>query len=189
MSSSARRRAAKAMIIFVAGLAAFAGGALAVNAATTGQQSAKKKGGTQKANVRIRAQVTGQLQPGVKVPLKISLANNRDKPLWIKRLRVMLAVDKAHAAAGCSVNRDYRVQQLPKKFFPYKVAEKPSATNGKEASVRWRALSAKKRQGKPTLSMLALPNVNQDACKGATLTIYFKTNASILKPKTKQASK
>lgn len=184
MSNSARRRVAKAMIIIVAGLAAFATGALVVNAATTGQVSAKKKRGKPQASFQIRAQITRQLQPGVKVPIKISVSNNRPKALWIKKLTVLLAVDKAHAEAGCSVARDYRVEQLPKKFFPYKVMKGPKVRNGKKAvKVRWKALSAKKRQGKPTLSMVALPTVNQDACKGATLTIAFKSTSGMKKPR------
>lgn len=193
MNTNLRRKAAKTAMIFALGLAAFAGGALVVNAATTAQQSAsKKKRGAAKASFQIKAKVTRQLQPGAQVPIKVSLANNRSFPLWIKKLSVVLAVDKAHAAAGCSVARDYRVEQLPAKFFPYKLEKKRKAKktkSKKKVKVQWKPLRTSRRQGKPTMSMVALADVNQDACKGATLTIAFKSQATKKRPRTKKAAK
>jgi hypothetical protein len=188
MKRSLRRSAARTAIVIVAGLAAFAAGALVVNAATTAQQSAKKtKKAKGKASFRIRTKVAGQLQPGARVPIQISLANNRPKPVWIKRLKVVIAVDKAHAAAGCSAARDYSVEQIPNKFFPYKLVKKPrvkaSKHKRKKVKTHWKPLSTAKRQGKPTLSMNYLPEVNQDACKGATVTIAYRSQSSMKKPR------
>lgn len=193
MKRSLRRGAAKTAIVIVAGLAAFATGALVVSAATTAQQSAKKKKTRAKASFLIRTKVAGQLQPGIKVPLKISLANSRPKAIWIKRLKVVVGVDKAHAVAGCSATRDYTVEQIPKKFFPFKLVKQPKVkpTRGKKKQVKthWKPLKTARRQGKPTLSMNYLPSVNQDACKGATLTIAYRSQSTTKKPRSRKAAK
>lgn len=162
---------------------------MAVNVTTPGQSAAKKKRGKATASFQIRTQVPGQLAPGRSIPLQISLANNRPVPLWIKRMTVRIAVDPAHTAAGCTVGRDYRITQIPKQFFPYKLAKGKKARKGKRPpKPKWHKLSTKRRGSDPSLSMVALTSVNQDACKGATLTISYKTQATTKKPK-KRAKK
>jgi hypothetical protein len=192
MSIRARGMAAKTAILIVVGIAAFATGAFVVHAATSSSAQTAKKKAKGKAAFRIRTQVTDQLFPGKAVKLKVSLANNRPKPLWVKRLTLKLAIDQAHMNAGCSVARDYRVEQLPKKAFPIKLAKKPKAKKIKKkrkAKIHWKPIKAKRARGKPTLTMLNLPSVNQDACKGATLTISYRSQASLKKPKSKKAAK
>lgn len=184
MSTSAKRLASKAAILIVCGLAAFATGAIVVHAATSGQTTAKKKVSSKpRPSFRIRTQLTEQLSPGRTVPLKISFANTRDKNIWLHRFAVRLTIDKAHMAAGCSIRRDYRVMQFPKKFFPYKIAKAQRIKGTKKLRLKYRTIPAKKSNGKPALIMLAPPGVNQDACKGATLTLNYTTRSSTKKPR------
>lgn len=176
--------ASKAAIVIVCGLAAFATGAIVVQAATSAQTAkAKRKPSKRIPTFMIRAQVTAPLTPGRSVPLKITLGNNRLKPIWILRLSVRLAVDQIHAARGCSVARDYRVVQIPKAAFPIKVAKARAATKTRKGRLRWRTLRAKRTRGRPTLMMLNLPGVNQNACKGATLTVSFNSRSINKKPR------
>jgi hypothetical protein len=184
MSISAKRLASKAAILIVCGLAAFAAGAIVVHAATSAQTSAKKKVSSKpKPSFRIRTQLSDQLSPGRSAQLKISFANTRDKNVWLHRFAVRLNLDKAHMDAGCSIRRDYRVMQFPKKFFPYKIPKAQRIKGTKKLRLKYRQIPAKKSNGKPTLIMLAPPGVNQDACKGATLTLSYTTRSSTKKPR------
>lgn len=184
MSISAKRLASKAAILIVCGLAAFATGAIVVHAATSAQTSAKKKVSSKaKPSFRIRTQLMDQLSPGRSVQLKISFANTRNKNIWLHRFAIRLNLDKAHMAAGCSIRRDYRVMQFPKKFFPYKISKAKRIKGTKKLRLKYRTIPAKKSNGKPRLIMLALPGVNQDACKGATLTLSYTTRSSTKKPR------
>lgn len=184
MSISAKRLASKAAILIVCGLAAFATGAIVVHAATSAQTSAKKKRSSKaKPSFKIRTQLMGQLSPGRSVPLKISFANTRTKSIWLVRFAVRLNLDKAHMAAGCSIRRDYRVMQFPKKFFPYKMSKAKRIPGTKKLRLKYRTIPAKKSNGKPALIMTAPRGVNQDACKGATLTLSYTTRASTKKPR------
>jgi hypothetical protein len=188
MSISAKRLASKAAILIVCGLAAFATGAIVVHAATSAQTAKKKKRAKGQPSFYVRAQIDGPIAPGRSAPIKFSFANNQTKNIWITRLAVTLKLDKAHVAAGCSIKRDYNVVQLPKKFFPYKLpkANKPKAK--KKLKLRYRAVPAKKANGRPTLIMLAPQGVNQDACKGATLTLTYTTRSQTKKPRTLKKS-
>lgn len=190
MTTSIKRTAGKGAILIVLGLAAFAAGALVVNAATSMQTSAKKKKKRGKAvpAFLIQAKAREQLSPGRTVPVEISLANQLPKKQWITKLNLALAVDALHMAAGCSVTRDYRVTQIPKKVFPYKMRAtryKRAKKRGKSKPV-YRPMASKHMAGQPTISMVALHHTNQDACKGATLTINFISKATTKKPGSKK---
>lgn len=183
MSISAKRLASKAAILIVCGLAAFATGAIVVHAATSAQTTAKKKKRSKaQPSFQIRTQMTAQLSPGRTVPLSVSFANTRTKNIWLTRFAILMKIDKAHMAAGCSLKRDYRVLQFPKKFFPYKIPKAKKAGN-KKIRLKYRTIPAKKSNGKPALIMLAPSGVNQDACKGATLTLSYTTRSSTKKPR------
>lgn len=189
MSISAKRLASKAAILIVCGLAAFATGAIVVHAATSAQTSAKKKKRSKaQPSFKIRTQVTDQISPGRTVPLKISFANTRTKNIWLTRFAVRLNLDKAHMAAGCSIRRDYRVMQFPKKFFPYKIPKAKLPKGKKKLKLTYREIPAKKSNGKPALIMLSPPGVNQDACKGATLSLSYTTRSSTKRPRTLKKS-
>lgn len=184
MSISAKRLASKAAILIVCGLAAFATGAIVVHAATSAQTTAKKKVSSKaRPSFRIRTQLMDQLSPGRTVPLRISFANTRNKNIWLSRFAVRLNLDKAHMAAGCSIRRDYRVMQFPKKFFPYKIPKAQRIKVTKKLRLKYRTIPANKSNGKPALIMLAPPGVNQDACKGATLTLSYTTRSSTKRPR------
>lgn len=184
MSISAKRLASKAAILIVCGLAAFATGAIVVHAATSAQTTAKKKVSSKaRPSFRIRTQLMDQLSPGRTVPLRISFANTRNKNIWLSRFAVRLNLDKAHMAAGCSIRRDYRVMQFPKKFFPYKIPKAQRIKGTKKLRLKYRTIPANKSNGKPALIMLAPPGVNQDACKGATLTLSYTTRSSTKRPR------
>jgi hypothetical protein len=189
MSASGTRLASRTAILLVCGLVAFATGAIVVHAATSAQTAKKKKRANAWPAFMIRAQVAENLAPGVNAPIKLSVANNRLKPIWIMRLSVRLAVDAAHVRRGCSVSRDYHVVQMPKAVFPFKVASFYRATKKRKATLRWRTLRTRRTGGKPILMMHNLPGVNQNACKGATLTLNFATRSSMKKPKRKKAWK
>lgn len=184
MSISAKRLASKAAILIVCGLAAFATGAIVVHAATSAQTSAKKKVSSKaRPSFRIRTQLTEQISPGRTVPLKISFANTRNKNIWLHRFAVRMNLDKAHMDAGCSIRRDYRMMQFPKKFFPYKIPKAKRIPGTKKLRLKYRTVPAKKSNGKPALIMLSPPGVNQDACKGATITLSYTTRSSTKRPR------
>ena len=128
MPALGTRLASRTAILLVCGLVAFAAGAIVVHAATSAQVAKKKKRANAWPAFMIRAQVDGELVPGRNVPIKLSVANNRLKPIWILRLSVRLAVDAKHVRAGCKVARDYHVDQMPKAVFPIKVASYYRAT-------------------------------------------------------------
>lgn len=191
MTTSIKRRAAKGAILIVLGLAAFATGALVVQAATSLQTSAEKKKKRGKATPAflIRTTVREQLSPGRSVPIELSLANQRSQKVWITRLKVLIAIDPEHAAAGCSISRDYSVTQLPKKVFPYKMRATRFKRNKKrkrKAKPIYRPMKSKYMAGRPRLSMANLAAINQEACKGATLTISFDTKATTKNPAAKK---
>lgn len=190
MSADGNRLASRTAILLVCGLVAFATGAIVVHAATSAQVAAKKKRkGPAWPSFMIRAEVAQGLAPGKNVPIKISIANNRLKPIWIRRLSVRLAIDDKHARAGCDVDRDYHVVQMPRAVFPFKVASYYRATKTSPARLRWLKLRDRRTRGRPILMMRNLPSVNQNACKGATLKLTFMTNSTLKKPVRKKAWK
>ncbi|MBJ7457747.1 MAG: hypothetical protein JHD02_01025 [Thermoleophilaceae bacterium] len=189
MSASGTRLASRTAILLVCGLVAFATGAIVVHAATSAQVAKKKKKPPAWPSFLIRAEIAQGLAPGKNVPIKISVANNRLKPIWITRLAVRLAVDDKHARAGCKVSRDYHVVQLPKSVFPFKVVSYYRATKKSPAKLRWRTLRDSRTRGRPILMMHNLPSVNQNACKGATLKLTFASKSTLKKPKGKKAWK
>lgn len=167
-------------------------GSLVVNAATRGEVAKKRRA---KTAFIVKGEMVTTLRPGVKSQVKVSLANKKYTAIWVKSLRMSVSIDVAHAAAGCSVGRDFRVTQLPRKAFPLKLtkAKKQRKARGskkkRKAKVRWRAITAKKAKGLPAIEMVNLPDVNQDACKGATLNLKFTGKATNKKPKRKKRTR
>ncbi|MBJ7353530.1 MAG: hypothetical protein JHC98_01780 [Thermoleophilaceae bacterium] len=175
--------ASRTAILLVCGLAAFAAGAIVVHAATSAQVAKKKTRTPAWPAFMIRAQVTSELNPGKNVPIRVSVANNRLKPIWLLRLSVRVAVDEKHVRAGCKADRDYHVVQLPKAAFPIKVASYNRASGSQPATLRWRTLRDRRTRGRPILMMHNLANVNQNACKGATLTLNFASRSIDKRPR------
>lgn len=178
MSTRANLLARRTVIVIAVALTAFAAGSFAVHAATS--HTAKKKPRASRAYVRVRTVTADQLVPGKTIPLKISVANAKKLPLWITALRVAGSVDSAHAAAGCTTARDYRINQLPKSAFPLRVTKK---TKSKLKS------SAVGDEKKLSITMLALAGQNQDACKGATVKLSVRARISTKKPRRAASSR
>jgi len=179
MSISAKRLASNAAILIACGLAAFAAGAIVVHAATDSPATSAKKKLRGIPSYKIMTRLSGRLSPGKTVQVRLYLANNLNKPVSVKRLSLVLKVDKAHAAKGCSATRDYRVIQLPKRAFPYKLSPRGKPTGNKKLKkkqrARWRRMRPKQAAHLPAIRMLNLRGVNQDACKGARLRVTFRT--------------
>lgn len=178
-----RRVTLRSAVSIVALLCALTLGALAVRAATTSQTVQSQRA---KAFI-VKGELVAPLRPGTASQVKVSLANKKYTAIWIKSLRFTATVDSAHAAAGCSIARDFQIVQLSKKAFPIKLAaaKKPKKRKGgkkRKATVRWRAIPASKAKGLPSIAMRNLADVNQDACKGATLNLKFSGKATNKKP-------
>ncbi len=178
-------RPIKSVATATACLLLFAGGAFAF-ASIQAEQSAKRKGRAVSTFV-VRGSLERRLSPGVTSQFTISIANNRKVPIWVKRLRFKMSVDRAHARAGCSIKRDFRIAQLARRTFPIRIPAKRKIkvrrgwVNAK--SFRWRALAKRKTKGRPFVTMRNLAGVNQDACKGATFKLKFKGKATTKRPK------
>lgn len=179
------RRTIKSVATATACLLLFAGGAFAFNS-IKGEQSAKRKSRAA-ASFVVRGSLDRRLAPGVTSRVTISIANNRKIPIWVKRLRFRMSVDRAHAKAGCSIKRDFRIAQLTRRTFPIRIPakRKVKVRRGKinAKSFRWRALAKRKTKGRPYVTMRNLAGVNQDACKGATFKLKFKGKATTKRPK------
>lgn len=179
MPTRVKRLASNATILFVCGLAAFAAGAIVVHAASESQAARAIKKQRAIPSFKIMTRLSERLSPGKTTQVRLYLANNLNKPVTVKRLSLKLRVDEAHAAKGCSVKRDYRVIQLPKRAFPYtlKPRGRPSGTkkSRKNQRARWRRMRPKQAAHLPAIKMLDLRDVNQDACKGARLRVSFRT--------------
>jgi hypothetical protein len=129
----------------------------------------------------IYGRLAGPLTPGASQPVPIRLNNRLRSTLWITSLRVGVVVDRKHAAAGCSTARDFVVTQLPLAAYPIKLPPGTFYRPGWPAQLRWPVQSWSLRAlgvaTLPTVSMLDLPLVNQDGCKGARLRLVFRARA------------
>ena len=90
-------------------------------------------------------------------------------------------LDAVHAAAGCSTARDFAVTQLPPGVYPIKLPPGTFYVPGWPGHLRWPvhswSLTALGVVAMPTVSMVDLPQVNQDGCKGAKLRLVFRARA------------
>lgn len=196
MTNRLKRVVAKAAIIAVTGLAVLAAGALVVTAATTIGQTAKKKKKKKKrgkpvpsfiANVKI----SGQLSPGRTLPIALTVANNRKGRQWITSLTIHASIDAQHATAGCSATRDFRVGQIPSRVFPYmmRATRYRKKKKGRKAKPITKPMRSKYMNGRPTITMVNLATVNQNACQGATVTLKATGRSVTRKPRMKKHKK
>ena len=134
------------------------------------------------ARFDITGRVTVALWPGMTAPIDVALSNRIRHDLWISGLRIAVSVDAAHTGAGCSASRDYVVTQLPRAFDPIYLPARRPYTPRWPARLRWpgsqhwllRDLGV---PAVPTITMLNLPDVDQDGCKGARLQLHFLANS------------
>ena len=170
----APRTASRAALVLLAVLLL---GGPAVTAALTGRPAghAKKRAFAIKGKPRVK------LHPGTSALVHVKLRNRRHQALWITQLKLRLRVDKRHRAAGCSGRRDFAVLQLPGGAFPFRL---PASHRGGRA---WRTLRSLGVLRAPGITMLDLPLVNQDACKGARLRVLFSGKARKTRPRGRPA--
>jgi hypothetical protein len=137
-------------------------------------------------HVHRRFEVYGRLArplaPGGSEAVPLFLRNRMRATLWITSIRVGVVVDRAHAAVGCSGSRDFVVAQLPTSAYPIRLPPKGILRRGwlaplREPAWRRRSLTELGVASHPTVSMVDLPQVNQDACKGARLRLVFRARA------------
>ena len=153
---SAAGRIPAAMVVLVA--------CLAVGVAVAAQRSALSVGRKQPVLPRnafaiSSAHLTQPLRPGTSQALDLRLTNPHRHSLAITKLTIAVVVDPAHARAGCDGGRDFRATAISPGAYPIRL--RPRRT------VRLRVL---RPHNVPRLQMRALPH-NQDACKGARLTL------------------
>lgn len=101
------------------------------------------------------------LRPGTSQALDLLLTNPHRYSLAVTRVTVAVAVDRAHARAGCDAGRDFRSIRMPSSSYPIRLWPR-----------RTLSLSRLRVRVLPRVAMVALPR-NQDACKGARLTLTF----------------
>ena len=129
--------------------------------------------------------ITGALRaplwPGGSQPVDVQLDNRTPSTLWITALRVSVEVDAAHAAAGCSADRDFTVGQMPGEAFPIVVPPNRYYAATWPARFSWqpRRTWSLRALGVTVGPSIAMPDLaqNQDACKGATLRIRYAGTA------------
>jgi len=148
-------------------------------------RSHRKDSGHQRFDISGR--VTVALMPGMTAPIDIALSNRIRHELWISGLKVSVVVDPAHAAAGCSAARDYVVTQLPRETYPILLPARRPYTARWPARLRWPGSQHWRLRdlgvpALPTISMVNLPYVDQDGCKGAHLQLRFWATSRMYPP-------
>lgn len=139
------------------------------------------------ARFDIAGRIEAPFVPGVTQPVDVTLANHIRHVLWISDLKLTVTVDAAHAAAGCSAARDFVVAQLPRETYPIRLPARSPYTGAWPARLRWpggrrwrlRELGVPVL---PTISMVNLPDVDQDGCKGAKLHLRFWATSRLNPP-------
>ncbi|WP_410676532.1 hypothetical protein [Amycolatopsis sp. cmx-4-68] len=119
--------------------------------------------------VRIQGNVTEPIAPGVRVPLDLTLINPQDLEVSITHLTVAVAqVDAPNSDAThvCTVE-DFTVDQAPHDLRITLAARATNTLSGLGLpSTTW-----------PRMGMHDRP-VNQDNCKGASLTLSYTASAT-----------
>lgn len=178
------QRSRRLLFAVAAALSALAVTGLVVQAATR-QHQAQSSARNVKNSFQVRGSIDRPLIPGRKLPVKIEMASNKSYPLWITRLRISAVIDHQHRLAGCSINRDFRFTQLNRKAYPFRLAKrkfrvvkvKSKGKVRKKKQAVFTTLRGGITRGQPTIEMLNLSDVNQDACKGAKVTFTFDGRA------------
>jgi hypothetical protein len=113
----------------------------------------------------ISGTVSTRLSPGVVAPITVSFHNSNPRAIAMRKLRVKIgrvSAPLATAAHPCG-RVDFQIKQLHKRNLLIPAGRTTDLAGlGIQAS-RW-----------PTLTMRNRP-VNQDGCKGATVTLRFRT--------------
>jgi hypothetical protein len=112
----------------------------------------------------ISGDLAGALAPGHGAPLELTLSNLGDRDVTVTELAVRLA---RTTASRCDITLNFRVRQASGDRFPVTL---PARTARTLADLGF------DEAAKPRVDMVDLP-VNQDACKGAVLTLAYSGRA------------
>jgi len=142
-----------------------------------------------RARFTILGRISGPLWPGATQPIDIALTNRIRHVLWISDLRVTVAIDRAHVAAGCVAGRDFAVTQLPQATYPIRLPPRTPYTTSWPGRLAWpggrgvplRDLAVR---ALPTITLVNLPDVDQDGCKGAGIQLSFRATSRLHPPHT-----
>lgn len=110
---------------------------------------------------KVVANAPVPVRPGSAQELDLRLVNPHPYSLRITKLTVDVKVDPTHAKLGCDGRRDFRSIRMPPTSYPIRLRPRRTATL---RQLRVAVL--------PRLAMLNTAR-NQDACKGAKLTLKF----------------
>ncbi len=148
-------------------LVAFAG--LAVGVAGAAQRADLGVGGKRPVPPRAfqiaSAKLVRPLRPGTSQAVDVRLTNPYRYSLAVTAITVAVVVDPTHARAGRDGRRDFRSIGMPPRSYPIRVWAR--------RTVSLRQLRVRRL---PRVAMVARPR-NQDACKGARLTLRFAGSA------------
>jgi hypothetical protein len=142
----------------ITGTAAVAGSTVSRSAAVTLVVEETK-------NFQVAGDLGVPLAPGVRVPLNLSLTNPHKFDLRITNLAV--AVEEATSRTGCSGTQNFKVTPIPAARYPITLPAQETRT------LAQLGLPAGDR---PQVEMLNQP-WNQDACKGASITLDYSGSA------------
>jgi hypothetical protein len=139
------------------------------------------------ARFDILGRVQSPLAPGDMQPIEVALFNRFHHVLWISGLKVTVAIDAAHTAAGCSASRDFVVTQLPRSIYPIRLPARSPYSPSWPARMAWPGAQRWRLHdlGVPVLPTISMPNladVDQDGCKGARLHLKFWASSRLHPP-------
>ena len=121
------------------------------------------------ARIRITGSVRAPLRPGVSAPVRIGLLNTTMRPVRIRRVRVFIdGITAPHADARhpCTAE-DFEVLQMRRGVLEVPAGRYVDLTALRVPVPDW-----------PQLTMRNRP-VNQDGCKGASLTLRYRARHEV----------
>ena len=115
----------------------------------------------------IKGNLTASFVPGSTVPLNMAVTNPNNQNMSVTNLNVNVSVAVTGAAGSCTPSANFAVAQLAATAYPVAVPANTtrSLSQAGVASSAW-----------PTVRMLDTA-VNQDGCKGATITLTYTGTA------------
>jgi hypothetical protein len=121
--------------------------------------------------IQITGNVQSPLSPGMSSPISVRINNPNPRTVAMQRVRVKIAgITAPHADATHRCTRvDFEIHQMPRLALRVPAGRVTDLAGLGLPVTSW-----------PTLAMRNLPT-NQDGCKGATVTLRFRT-ASLNRP-------
>jgi hypothetical protein len=120
------------------------------------------------AGVTVTGNPANGIYPGGNVAVTTNIANSSaTQAQFVSNLHVTISVDSAHATAGCDAAD-----------FTYKADSEASGASNPHTVTLNHEIAAGGNYDVAGKVFMADTNVNQDACKGATLTLDYSVNNS-----------